>query len=299
MKVLITGENSYAGTQFSKRISDLNINWEIDYISVRTDAWREKDFSIYDAVYHVAAIVHQKEKAKNKGLYFKVNRDLTFQLALKAKNEGVKSFVFLSTMAVYGLIGKIGEDTIISKETVATPVSNYGKSKLEAEKLLMTLGSTEFKVSILRIPMIYGKDCPGNYSSLRKLAKKTPIFPKINNRRSMIFVDFLSEIVTYIIERRLSGLFLVKNPEDVNTMEMVNEIAKNHNRKVYNSLLLGVLVKKFGNKFTATRKMFSSIVYSNKDCGLIGERYNNTLFEESIARSENRNYHKSPLFYIK
>ncbi|PKH09210.1 NAD-dependent epimerase/dehydratase family protein, partial [Planomicrobium sp. MB-3u-38] len=193
MKILVTGQNSYAGTQFAKRITELNKGWGIDFVSVRDNAWEQKDFSLYDAIYHVAGIVHKKETAENKNIYYKVNRDLTYQLALKAKKEGVKSFVFLSTMAVYGLIGKIGEDTIISRETEPNPTSNYGKSKLEAEGLLEELQSSNFNISILRIPMIYGPNCPGNYNSLSKLARKIPVFPKIDNKRSMIFVDHLSD----------------------------------------------------------------------------------------------------------
>ena len=126
-------------------------------------------------------------------------------------------------MAVYGLIGKIGCETIISKKTKPVPASNYGKSKFEAEKMLEELQSASFNVSILRIPMIYGPKCPGNYSSLSKLARRLPVFPKIDNRRSMIFVDHLSDVVAYIIEKKLSGVFFVKNPEDVNTLQIVSE----------------------------------------------------------------------------
>lgn len=288
MKVLITGENSYAGTQFAKRISNLNMNWEIDYISVRTDAWKEQDFSIYDAVYHVAAIVHQKEKVENEELYYKVNRDLTYELALKAKAEGVKSFLFLSTMAVYGLIGKIGEDTIISKETMPFPTSFYGKSKLEAEELLKGLQSLEFNISILRIPMIYGPNCPGNYNSLSKLAKKTPIFPKINNRRSMIFIDHLSDIGIHLMNNKITGVFFAKNPEDINTLEMVNKIAENHNKKINNSIILGILVKKIGNKLNVARKIFGNIIFDSADCKIDGFYFKKLSFEESIRLSEEK-----------
>ena len=286
MRVLVTGENSYAGRQFEKRMLELNSDWEVEFISVRNNEWKTKNFSDYNAIYHVAGIVHKKETADSKDLYYKVNRDLSYQLALKAKNEGVKSFVFLSTMAVYGLIGKIGEDTIISKETEAAPTSHYGKSKLEAEEILETFQSKEFNVSILRIPMIYGPDCPGNYRSLSKLARKTPVFPKINNRRSMIFVDHLSDIVTYIIEEKLSGVLLVKNPEDVDTLKMVSKIAKKHNNKIYYSAIIGLFIKMFGNKFTVTKKMFSSIFYKDADCTIEGFEYKTLSFDESISITE-------------
>lgn len=288
MRVLVTGEKSYAGQQFEKRILELNRDWKIDFISVRSNDWQKKDFSNYDAIYHVAAIVHQKEKAENESLYYKINSDLTYELAVKAKSEGVKSFVFLSTIAVYGLIGKIGEDTIISKETHDNPTSYYGKSKLEAEQKLSVLQSDDFQVSILRIPMIYGYGCPGNYASLSKLAKKTPLFPKINNTRSLVYIDHLSDLVMHLIDNKVQGLFLVKNPEDVNTLAMVNEIAKVNNKRIINSNLLSLLIKSFGNKFSITRKIFGNIIYKNEDCEIDDFQYTKLSFEESIARAEGK-----------
>ena len=288
MRVLVTGENSYAGRQFEERMLELNSEWKIDFLSVRDDEWKLKNFSGYDALYHVAAIVHQKEKKENEALYYKINSDLTYELAIKAKSEGVKSFIFLSTMAVYGLIGKIGEDTVISKETKEIPTSYYGKSKLEAEQKISVLQSDDFQVSILRIPMIYGYGCPGNYSALSKLAKKIPLFPKLNNKRSLIYIDHLSDLVRYLIINKISGLFLVKNPEDVNTLAMVNEIAKNNNRKIINSNILSFFIKIFGNKFSITRKMFGSIIYKNEDCKIDDFQYTKLSFEESIARAEGK-----------
>lgn len=286
MRVLVTGQNSYAGTQFAKRITELNKGWEIDFVSVRDNDWEQKDFSLYHAIYHVAGIVHKKETSENKEKYYKVNRDLTYQLAFKAKSEGVKSFVFLSTMAVYGLIGKIGEDTIISKETEPAPTSNYGKSKLEAEELLSGLQSSYFNVSILRIPMIYGPNCPGNYNSLSKLAKKIPIFPKIDNKRSMIFVDHLSDIVAHIIEKRLLGVFLVKNPEDVNTVEIVSVISHFHGNRIYQSSLLGVIFRMFGNRIPTFRKIFGNIVFDDKSTQIVNFEYSTVSFKDSIILSE-------------
>lgn len=286
MRVLVTGENSYAGKQFYKRIIELNKGWTIDFITVRDNSWKEVDFSVYEAIYHVAAIVHIKEKPEMKETYYKVNRDLTFDLAKKAKNEGVKSFVYLSTIAVYGLIGYIGRDTEISKNTIENPQTYYGKSKLEGEKILNTLQANNFKVAILRIPMIYGYNCPGNYQSLSNTVKKIRIFPIVNNRRSLIFVDHLSDIVIYLIKSMSSGLFLVKNPADISTLNMVNEIARNHEIKIYKSSLLGHLIKMLGNRLQITRKMFGNIYYKNEDSIIEGFVYDNLSFEESITLSE-------------
>lgn len=296
MRVLVTGEKSYAGTQFANRMYELNKEWKIDFISVRDSTWKDKDFNNYEAIYHVAGIVHQKETTDNKDLYYKVNRDLTYQLALKAKEEGVKSFVFLSTMAIYGLIGRIGRETIITKDTIPSPTSHYGKSNLEAEELLETLQSPNFKISILRIPMIYGPNCPGNYKSLSKIIKRIPVFPEIKNRRSMIFIDHLSDIVAYIIEKKLTGIFLIKNPDDVETLEMVQEIRKFHGKKTFKSRLFGVFIKRFGNSFNISRKIFGTVYYKSTESNINGFNYTNMEFKKTISLTEQANNYDSTKF---
>src|SRR5690606_11147904 len=155
------------------------------------DRWKEKSFSAYDAIFHTAAIVHVKEKDISR--YFKVNRDLTVELANKAKNEGVKQFIFLSTMGVYGT--EIG---YITKDNIPSPKTPYAQSKYEAEKILIEMNSSNFNVAILRPPIVYGRGCPGNYSRLAKLAVMLPIFPEMDNKRSMIYIDNLSEFIKLI-----------------------------------------------------------------------------------------------------
>src|SRR5699024_2819593 len=158
--------------------------------------WKEKDFSMYDVVVHVAGIAHRKETKENAQLYYEINRDLAYDVAQKSKTESVKQFIFLSSMSVYGL-----EEGVIDGRTPLHPKSNYGKSKLEAENLIQPLENKNFKVAIIRPPMIYGKDCKGNYQRLAKIAKKVPVFPKIDNKRSMIYIDNLSEFIRLSIDR--------------------------------------------------------------------------------------------------
>ncbi|MGI6706543.1 MAG: NAD-dependent epimerase/dehydratase family protein [Clostridia bacterium] len=192
-KILITGANSYIGTSFEKWVSKWADKYRVDSIDVKTDAWREKSFQEYDVVFHVAAIVHVKENDTNK--YFKVNRDLALDIAKKAKQEGVKQFIFLSTMGVYG--AEVGH---ITKDTEPRPKTPYAKSKYEAEKLLNELNDDSFKVATLRPPIVYGKDCRGNYPRLASMALKLPFFPDVKNERSMIYIDNLSEFIRLIID---------------------------------------------------------------------------------------------------
>lgn len=286
MKILVTGRNSYAGTEFIKRMKLKNPEWVIDAISVRTDEWKTRDFSEYDSIYHVAAIVHLKEKSYRESEYFKVNSDLPFEIASKAKREGVKSFVFLSSIAVYGLIGEIGKDLVITKETVERPTTLNGKSKLAAEQLLKALQSDSFDIALLRIPLIYGRNCPGNYRSLSKLARTTPIFPSIDNERSMVYIDHLSDIVEHVIENQLSGTFRINNPENFKTLDVVKEIAKLHDKKVRESKLAGVLIKMFGNRFGVLKKMFGTVHYDIKDTKIPNFNYEDIKFKDTLLETE-------------
>lgn len=227
-KVLITGANSYIGTSFEKYINEHHPKeFIIDTMDMVDGTWREKDFSGYDAVFHVAGIVHIKEKKQISHLYYEINRDLAFETAQKAKEQGVKQFVFLSSMSVYGL--SHGE---INNETPVNPVNAYGKSKLEAEKKLKSLAEAEFIVSIIRPPMVYGRGCKGNYQMLRKLALKLPVFPKVKNQRSMIYIDNLCEFVYAVIKDIKDGVFFPQNDELINTGKMVKTIAEANNHKI-------------------------------------------------------------------
>ena len=188
-------------------------------------------------------------KKRDKDLYFRVNRDLAYEVAKKAKKEGVSQFIFLSSMSVYGM-----DTGVITRDTVPHPKSLYGKSKLEAEKLIEHLNDQTYKVAILRPPMVYGKGCKGNYPKLAKLAKITPLFPDIDNKRSMIYVDNLSKFLKVIIDDNQSGLFFPQNNEYVKTSELVKLIAKYNNKKIRLTKLFNPIINSL--KFNSTVKKF-------------------------------------------
>ncbi|GAA0310778.1 UDP-glucose 4-epimerase [Gracilibacillus halotolerans] len=287
-KVLITGKNSYVGNSLEKWLNNYPGEYEINKISVRDDSWKTHNFSPYDAILHVAGIAHQKETKENKELYFKVNRDLSFEISKKAKKEGVKHFIFLSSMSVYGL-----DNGTISKDTVPKPQKNYGKSKLEAELLINSISNDKFKCSIIRPPMIYGKGCKGNYKKLSKLVEKSPFFPDINNNRSMIHIDNLSELIKILIDNQMAGVFLPQNKEYVSTSEMVRQIARAKNKNIKLVKWMNPLIKLSKNKIPIINKLFGNLTYKNDKCNLFYE-YHVRDFNESIyisetqARSENK-----------
>mgnify|MGYP002799211917 FL=1 len=259
-KILITGANSYIGTSFESYIKEnFTEQYLVDTVDMLDGSWREKSFTGYDSVFHVAGIAHQKETKENAHLYYEVNRDLAIKTAQKAKKEGVKQFIFLSSMSVYGK-----NTGIITEETLIAPKSHYGKSKVEAEKGIKDLQSTEFQVAILRPPMIYGKGCRGNYQTLVKLALKLPIFPYVKNRRSMLYIENLCEFVRLLVDRGESGLFCPQNGEYSNTSEMVKMIAEAHGKKIRLIKGFGWLIKFFGLFSKTLQKAFGNLIYEQK-----------------------------------
>lgn len=260
-RILITGKNSYVGTSFSRGVEDKKADYEVESISVRDESWRSLDFSVYDVVLHVAAVVHKKEKKEMESLYLKINRDLPVEIAKKAKEEGVRQFIFLSTMAVYGEEGRMDLEVVINKNTKPNPKSLYGQSKIEAENLLEELKSKSFKIVVLRPPMIYGPNCPGNYTRLERLAEKTPVFPLIENKRSVLHVNKLSELITRIIEDGSEGLFLPQDDDYINTSILVKNLSEKNGNKVFLSKLMGLSIKVLGNRVNLVNKIFGSLVY--------------------------------------
>lgn len=258
-RILITGANSYIGTSFEKWMSQYPDQYKVDTVDMVDGSWREKDFSQYDVVFHVAGIAHIKETKQNRHLYYEVNRDLAVETAKKAKAEGVRQFVFLSTMSVYGLIsGQINEHTKLN------PQNNYGKSKLLAELELNKLHDETFIIAILRPPMVYGEGCKGNYLFLSKVARKLPFFPDFQNQRSMIYIDNLSEYIRFVIEQRKSGLGFPQNSTYICTSEMIIEIANSHRKYIKLIKIFNPIIRLCRKKISIIEKVFGNLIYDRE-----------------------------------
>lgn len=248
--------------------------------------WKEKDFSKYDVVFHVAGIAHADvgnvdESTKEK--YYAVNTDLTVEVCKKAKAEGVKEFIFMSSMIVYGESAPYGKSKIIDENTVPTPANFYGDSKLQADVAVRDLATDDFKVIVLRPPMIYGKGSKGNYPILAKLAKKLPVFPKVDNERSMLHIDNLCEFLCQIIlvkEFKENVIVLIpQNDEWTNTSKMVEEISRvsgNNIKLIGGPMKLAVLL---GGKVPG------------KIGNLVNKAFGNSCYEKSISRYDGVDYH--------
>ena len=297
-KVLITGAGSYIGQSFinyaKKNYPD---NFEIEELDLMETSWKNVSFSKYDIVYHVAGIAHAdvgKVSEETKEKYYKVNTDLTVEVAKKAKEDGVREFIFMSSMIIYGESAPYGKKKVIDENTVPMPANFYGDSKLQADVAVRTLADEKFKVIVLRPPMIYGKGSKGNYPILAKIARKLPVFPNVNNERSMLHIDNLCEFLCQILlvrETNDNAIVLIpQNAEWINTSAMVKEIANVSGKNIIELKVLkpavivgskipgkigGMVNKAFGNNCYA----HNISVYSNID-------YQKITLKESIKLTE-------------
>ena len=280
-KILITGANSYIGTSVEKWLLSKE-NYEVVTLDVKDTDWKKFDFSPFDSVFHVAGIAHFSKDESKKDLYYQVNTDLTAEVAAKAKNAGVGQFIFMSSIIIYG--DSSSAKRVIGKGTVPTPSDFYGDSKWQAEKRISPLESDNFKVVIVRPPMIFGKGSKGNYPKLARLAKKTPFFPDFPNQRSMLHIDNLCAFIQGVIDHESTGIFYPQNKEYVNTSELVSEIANFHGRKIFRSKILNPIIQLFFG-FDTVKKVFGNLVYE-KEISQYDFEYQVRDFKESIQSTE-------------
>lgn len=282
-RILITGKDSYIGTNFKRYLEQYPDEYYVEELDVRDDNWKNYEFSSFDVVYHVAGLAHSTPDESQRELYYRVNTELTYEVALKAKESKVKQFIFMSSIIVYGS-GTIGKDRIITNDTPLKPDNFYGDSKKQAEIKIKPLEDEDFKVVIVRPPMIYGPHSKGNYPLLAKFAKKTPIFPTLKNQRSMLYLGNLMEFIKLMIDNEEKCIFLPQNKEYVSSYQLVKEIAKiNHHKILFTGLLNPVL--KLLNKQVYVNKVFGNLVIDKK-LSLYKESYNRYSLDESIHFTE-------------
>lgn len=287
INVLIIGKDSYIGNNIIDYLSDLE-NYYVEVLDVKNDDWNSFNFKKFNIVIQLAAIVHQKNITNE--MYFKINKDLAINIAKIAKKDGVNQFIFFSTMAIYGKTSGT-----INETTKPNPKTSYAKSKYDAEIEISKLESKKFIISIIRPPLVYGPNCRGNYNMLSKYCKKSLVFPKTNNNRSMIFIDNLVVFVKFIIDNVASGIFHPQNDEYINVSTMAKEIANVNKHNIWISGFVGYIVKCLGF-LPIIKKNISSLTYdfsmSNINSHINIKQYNKVKFKESILLSEDIDYDK-------
>lgn len=258
-KILITGAGSYVGESVRKYML-AHGDYQIDVVDTMGDNWKNADYSKYDVVYHVAGIAHVNADPKMEALYYKVNRDLTIEVAKHVKTAGVNQFIFMSSQIVFQESQSLKTE-VLTNDTKENPNGFYGDSKLQAENGIKPLADENFKVCILRPCMIYGPNAKGNFPRLANLATKVPVFPAWHNKRSMLYIDNLAEFVKQCVDRELEGTFYPQNRELADTVEIIRFFAKAAGKKVWITKLLNPLVWLGSFVLQPINKMFATYYY--------------------------------------
>ena len=279
-KVLIVGCDSYIGSSFERYVQG---RLEVTTVDARNDEWLKIDYSAFDSVIYVAGIAHRKQTKDNKDLYFKVNRDLAVAVAQKARAEGVKHFIYFSSMAVYGM-----KKGVIAERVIPAPIESdyYGFSKYQAEKLIQPMHTDSFYIAIIRPPMVYGLHCKGKFQGLLKIARAFPVIPTLENKRSVIYIENLTELMAIIVEQDVSGTLCPQNKEYVSTSNMLAAIQNTLGNKVRRLPLLNVPIYMFLPLLSALQSAFGNLYYDASVSKMpFDQKYQLVGFEESIKRS--------------
>lgn len=311
-KVLILGVNSYIGTSFQNYVEKNYPNELcVDKVSLRGDAWKTMDWSVYDSILNVTGKAHadigsltEQEKAE----YYEVNCELACEAYKKAIRDGAAQYIYLSSIIVYGDSSNSRKPVIITKNTKPSPSNFYGDSKWKAEQKLERIFETEgaktgqsmpyagangrTRLAIIRPPMIYGAGCKGNYQTLRKMAAKVPVFPDYRNVRSMLYIGNLCEFLRLLVDYGDGGLFFPQNQEYVKTAELIRLIGERQCKKIVCLRLLapavaaGKLVP--GKLGGLVRKAFGSLVYEKSMSEYQRGAYQRYSLRESVEETEER-----------
>ena len=285
IRILVTGAGSYIGTSLMRWLEQWTEEYFYESVDMVGVMWKQKDFSQFDVVFHVAGIAHISADPKMEALYYKVNRDIAIETAQKAKAEGVKQFVFMSSINVYGDSSPIHQKKVIDKNMVPCPANFYGNSKLQAEAGILALMDEHFKVAIVRSPMVYGRGSKGNYPKLSKFARYLPLFPDVDNERSMLYTDHLCEFIRLLIKNEESGIFHPQNREYVQTTKLVKLIAEVHGKEIRLTKVFNPLLRFIGRFTGVVQKVFGNLVYE-KSLSEYKEEYRVMDLRDSIRATE-------------
>jgi UDP-glucose 4-epimerase len=277
-KILITGANSYVGTNVERWLMKQPERYYVETLDLKNPNWNEYDFSKFDVVFHVAGIAHVSTKKSMKDLYFKVNCDLAFDVANRAKTFNVKQFIFMSSMIVYS-----SKESRITIDTIPNPDNFYGLSKLEAEKKILELKDKFFNICILRPPMIYGINSKGNFSKLLKTSKKLFIIPKTSNSRSFLYIKNLSEFIKIVIDNGLIGTFFPQNKDYFSTSDLIVKIRKEYKIKTKVINIFPIFFKKICKNLPFLNRVFGDYFY---DSNLGNYSFDYQLYDSSDSIKE-------------
>lgn len=287
-KVLLIGVGGYVGGRFKEYMKSYS-DYEISEVSSMNREWDKISFKGFDAVYNVSGLAHANARQSTEEQYYAVNGQLPIDVAIKAKKEGVPIFIQMSSMIVYGNMSPLGQQKIITKETIPTSPTIYGKSKMIAENGLHNLEDIKFQVAIIRPPLIYSENARDNFPKLVFVAKMMPLFPDLKNQQSMLYVDNLCELVHLIIENNQGGTYYPQQEAYIETSKIVSDIAKAVGNHMWQTKIFNPFLRLLSKNIAIIQKAFGSITYDMNISNHFEGKYRVVSYEESIARIANTN----------
>ncbi|MGE6397484.1 NAD-dependent epimerase/dehydratase family protein [Chryseobacterium scophthalmum] len=271
MNVIITGYSGFVGTNLSSHLASQDVH--VSAVSLRNDEWKNKIDENSDAIIHLAGKAHDTSDVSDPEEYYKINRDLTIELFNEFLNSDIKKFFYFSSV-------KAAADTvdgILTEDVNENPVTHYGKSKIEAEKYILSKNLPEGKnVYIIRPCMIHGPGNKGNLNLLYKVVEKGIPWPlaAFENKRSFLSIDNLNFLIHQMLKKDLpSGIYNFADDKAISTNELIStiNIALNKKAKLW-KISKGLIERmaSFGDKLhlplntERLKKLTESYVVSNQ-----------------------------------
>jgi len=308
MKILLTGATGFIGKALVSELIQQNFNVSIA-VRQKSNLFPDEvkqfivgnfennpDFSAslseVDCVIHIAGKAHVIDKVKASALdeFRKINTELTLDLAKQAVTAGVERFVFLSSI---GVNGNQNNQPFLEIDT-PNPQEPYALSKYEAEQGLLKLAkNSSLEVVIIRPPLVYGNNAPGNFARLIQWAGAKIILPlplgAVNNVRSLIAIDNLvSFIITCSLHPKAANeIFIISDDDNLSTTQLLKKISTAFNKK---ALLLPIPVswmifvaKLLGKEADAVR-LFSSLVIDSSKARDLLDWHPVTTMDEQLCK---------------
>ncbi len=225
MKTIITGVTGFVGQNLSKYLDTQQI--EVGRVSLRNESWKNALNNDVNALIHLAGKAHDTSNVSDQDEYYKINRDLTIELFNEFLNSDIKKFFYFSSVKA---VADIVEDTL-TEDKIPNPVTPYGKSKIEAEKYILSQNLPEDKkVYIIRPCMIHGPGNKGNLNLLYKIVEKGLPWPlaAFGNRRSFLGIDNLNYMILKMLEDNElpSGIYNFADDKAISTNELISTMNK-------------------------------------------------------------------------
>ncbi len=280
MKTLVTGATGFVGKKLCHALSEQaheviavtrgyirqreNITFVPKVLTKDTD-WVEALKEV-DVVVHLAGRAHVMNDGASDTYqaYADVNIDVTRQLAAQAALSGVKRLIYLSSVKVNG---ERTSKVAFNEADIPQPEDDYGKTKYEAEKVLMSIAEeTGLEVVIIRPPLVYGEGVKANFKNLIQLAQlNIPLpFGRVKNKRSFIFIENLIDFIMLCMyhPNAANQTFLISDDHDISTTTLIKYIktasGKRHLLLPISQKLLSFVFKLIG-KTTLSNRLLGNL----------------------------------------